>query len=133
MELLKETAAIISAYVANNPVPQADVPALIKSVHATLAGLSTPADTPAAGHSPAVPVKKSVTPDSIICLECGKPLKMIKRHLRSDHSLTVEEYRARWNLPFDYPTTAENYAAQRSEFAKKIGLGRNATGRKAAA
>ena len=126
-ELLKLASEIVAAYVSNNPVPVADLPAMIKSVHATLGVLS------GAGHGeamtsqkPAVPIKKSVTPEYIICLEDGKKLKMLKRYLRSNYNMTPEEYRAKWGLPADYPMVAPNYAAQRSEFAKKIGLGRNA-------
>lgn len=122
MDHLKETAAIVSGYVTNNPVPQAAIPALIRSVHTSLAGLARYA---VADRAPAVPVKKSITADWIVCLECGRPLKTMRRHLRSRHSLTIAEYRARWGLPFCYPVTAKSYAAQRSEYARKNGLGRH--------
>ncbi|HET7336191.1 MAG TPA: MucR family transcriptional regulator [Rhizomicrobium sp.] len=124
-DLLKLTSDIVAAYVSNNAIAVADIPGMIKSVHATLGGLSSASthDLPTA-QKPAVPVKKSVTPEHIICLEDGKKLKMLKRYLRSNYSMTPEEYRTKWNLPADYPMVAPNYAAQRSEFAKKIGLGR---------
>jgi predicted transcriptional regulator len=125
-DLLKLATEIVAAYVSNNPVPVSELPAMIKSVHATLGGLSsgTAADIQTA-QKPAVTVKKSVTPEFIVCLEDGKKLKMLKRYLRSRYSLSPEEYRAKWGLPPDYPMVAPNYAAQRSEFAKKIGLGRS--------
>lgn len=124
-DLLKLTSDIVAAYVSNNAIAVADIPGMIKSVHSTLGGLSSTSahDMPTA-QKPAVPVKKSVTPEHIICLEDGKKLKMLKRYLRSNYSMTPEEYRTKWNLPADYPMVAPNYAAQRSEFAKKIGLGR---------
>ncbi|MGA7712755.1 MAG: MucR family transcriptional regulator [Rhizomicrobium sp.] len=125
--LLKLVTDIVAAYVSNNPVPVADLPAMIRSVHATLGGLS-------GGHvgdvqtsqKPAISVKKSVTPEYLICLEDGKKLKMLKRYLRSRYGLSPDQYRAKWGLPADYPMVASNYAAQRSEFAKKIGLGKPA-------
>lgn len=126
-DLLKLASDIVAAYVSNNPIPVTEVPGMIKSVHATLGGLSTgmPSEV-ASSQKPAVPVKKSVTPEYIVCLEDGKKLKMLKRYLRSRYNLNPDEYRAKWGLPADYPMVAPNYAAQRSEFAKKIGLGRTA-------
>lgn len=126
-EILKLASDIVAAYVSNNPVPVADLPGMIKSVHTTLGGLTgaTSSDT-AIAQKPAIPVKKSITPEYIICLEDGKKLKMLKRYLRSRYSLSPDEYRTKWGLPADYPMVAPNYAAQRSEFAKKIGLGRSA-------
>lgn len=126
-DLLKFASDIVAAYVANNPIPVGEIPGMIKSIHATLGGLAGGiiADG-ASGQKPAIPVKKSITPEYIICLEDGKKLKMLKRYLRSRYNLTPEEYRAKWGLPADYPMVAPNYAAQRSEFAKKIGLGRTA-------
>ncbi len=126
-ELLKLASEIVAAYVSNNPLPVEDLPGMIKSVHATLGGLSPgiPVEM-AASQKPAVPVKKSVAPEYIVCLEDGKKLKMLKRYLRSRYNMSPEEYRAKWQLPPDYPMVAPNYAAQRSEFAKKIGLGRAA-------
>src|ERR1700679_3775927 len=126
-DLLRLASDIVAAYVSNNPVPVSELPSMIKSVHATLGGLSggTPMEMQTAP-KPAVTVKKSITPEFIVCLEAGKKLKMLKRYLRSRYSLSPEEYRAKWGLPADYPMVAPNYAAQRSEFAKKIGLGRSA-------
>jgi predicted transcriptional regulator len=126
--LLKLVTDIVAAYVSNNPVPVGELPAMIKSVYATLGSL-------AGGHvgdavtsqKPAIPVKKSITPEYLICLEDGKKLKMLKRYLRSRYGLNPDQYRTKWGLPADYPMVASNYAAQRSEFAKKIGLGRPAT------
>jgi predicted transcriptional regulator len=126
-DLLKFATSIVAAYVSNNPVPVADLPSMIKSVYATLGGLSgaSPSDS-GTTQKPAVNIKKSITPEYVICLEDGKKLKMLKRYLRSRYNLTPEEYRAKWGLPADYPMVAPNYAEQRSQFAKKIGLGRNA-------
>ncbi|HEX4533909.1 MAG TPA: MucR family transcriptional regulator [Rhizomicrobium sp.] len=131
-DLLRLASEIVSAYVSNNTVPVSELPAMIKSVHSTLGGLSGSGHgEPSTTQKPAVPVKRSVTPEYIVCLEDGKKLKMLKRYLRSNYNLTPEEYRAKWGLPADYPMVAPNYAAQRSEFAKKIGLGRNAPAQKA--
>lgn len=130
-ELLKLVSDIVAAYVSNNPLPVSELPAMIKSVHTTLGTLSGVAVSDVlTSQKPAVPVKKSVTNEFIICLEDGKKLKMLKRYLRSNYNLTPEEYRAKWGLPADYPMVAPNYAAQRSEFAKKIGLGKNAPAHK---
>ncbi|HUO97625.1 MAG TPA: MucR family transcriptional regulator [Rhizomicrobium sp.] len=126
-ELLKLASDIVAAYVSNNPVPVSELPAMIKSVHATLGGLSGGAAGEAVtAQKPALPVKKSITPEYLVCLEDGKKLKMLKRYLRSRYGLSPDQYRAKWGLPADYPMVASNYAAQRSEFAKKIGLGRSA-------
>jgi MucR family transcriptional regulator, transcriptional regulator of exopolysaccharide biosynthesis len=122
-EILKLVTEIVAAYVSKNPVPAEELPNVIKSVHATLGGFQG-ANEPVLARAPAVPVKKSVTPDYIVCLEDGKKLKMLKRYLRAQYGLTPEAYRAKWNLPADYPMTAPNYAARRSEFAKQIGLGK---------
>lgn len=124
-EILKLASDIVAAYVSNNPVPVSDLPAMIRSVHSTLGGLSGADGLDiVTSQKPAVTVKKSITPDYLICLEDGKRLKMLKRYLRSRFSLTPDQYRAKWGLPADYPMVASNYAARRSEFAKKIGLGR---------
>ncbi|HEY8697950.1 MAG TPA: MucR family transcriptional regulator [Rhizomicrobium sp.] len=124
-DLLKLASDIVAAYVSNNPVPVSDLPSMIKSVHGTLGGLSSGVGGEAmTSQKPAVPIKRSVTPEFIICLEDGKKLKMLKRYLRSNYNLTPESYRAKWGLPADYPMVAPNYSTQRSEFAKKIGLGR---------
>ena len=122
-ELLGLTEKIVSAYVANNAVSSANLPDLIKAVYAALDNVSTGAGTPSLP-KPAVPIKRSVTPNHVVCLEDGKKFKMLKRHLKTDHNLTPKEYRDRWGLPSDYPMTAPNYAKARSELAKKIGLGR---------
>ena len=123
-------ADIVSAYVSNNSVPSGDLPGLINDIHSALlrVGGGT-VEAPAEAPKPAVPVKKSVTPDYIVCLEDGKRLKMLKRYLRSRYNMSPEEYRRKWNLPADYPIVAPNYAAQRSAFAKKIGLGHIDNGR----
>ncbi|MBN9555060.1 MAG: MucR family transcriptional regulator [Alphaproteobacteria bacterium] len=122
-EILKLVTEIVSAYVSKNPVAAEDLPNVIKSVHATL-GAFQGGEAVVLARQPAVPVKKSVTPDYIVCLEDGKKLKMLKRYLRAQYGLTPEAYRAKWNLPADYPMTAPNYAARRSEFAKQSGLGK---------
>ncbi len=123
--VMKMAVDIVSAYVSNNPLPSAQITEVIRSVYGTLDALSgAPADVREEAPRPAVPVKKSVTPDYLICLEDGKKLKMLKRHLRTNYGMTPDEYKAKWGLPADYPIVAPNYASQRSEFAKKIGLGR---------
>ena len=123
--LIRYAATIIEAYVSNNRVSAAELMGFVKDVHATLAGLANPGgESAATNQKPAVPVKKSITPDYVICLEDGKKLKMLKRYLRTKYGLTTDEYRTKWGLPADYPMVAPNYAARRSEFAKKIGLGR---------
>jgi len=126
-ELLKLVSEIVASYVSNNPVPVSELPAMIRSVHATLGGLSGALAIDAVtSQKPAVTIKKSITPEYLICLEDGKKLKMLKRYLRSRYGLSPDQYRTKWGLPADYPMVASNYAAQRSEFAKKIGLGRSA-------
>src|SRR5829696_9183554 len=117
-------ADIVSAYVSNNSVPVADLPSLLNSIHAALAGTAQGQhEEPRTEVVPAVSVKKSVTPDAIICLEDGKKFKSLKRHLRTTYNLTPEQYRAKWNLPHDYPMVAPSYAKARSELAKTMGLG----------
>ncbi|MFN6954913.1 MAG: MucR family transcriptional regulator [Acetobacteraceae bacterium] len=124
-ELLALTAQIVSAHLSHNTVAPGDVASLIRDVHGTLAGLAggAAAAAPAEKPTPAVPVKKSIHPDYLICLEDGKKLKMLKRHLKSAFNMTPEQYRERWGLPADYPMVAPNYAEKRSELAKRIGLG----------
>ena len=119
-------AQIVAAYVSTNSVQSSDVPTLITSIYQSLKALGQPqeATEPPADQKPAVPVKKSVTPDYIICLEDGKKLKMLKRHLSSSYGMTPDEYRAKWGLPNDYPMVAPNYAKARSDLAVKLGLGR---------
>ena len=127
-EILTMTTQIVSAYVSHNELSGSQIPEVIRSVYATLnAQKSGGAAAAQAPQKPAVTVRKSITPEFIICLEDGKKLKMLKRHLRTTYGLTPEEYRAKWGLSADYPMVAPNYAAQRSAFAKKIGLGRKAT------
>ncbi len=125
-DLLGLTEKIVSAHVANNAVSSADLPNLIRAVYAALDKVRTGAATPSLP-KPVVPIKRSVTPDYIVCLEDGRKMKMLKRHLRTTFNMTPNEYRARWGLPPDYPMTAPNYAKARSEMAKKIGLGKKAT------
>jgi predicted transcriptional regulator len=125
-EILSLTAKIVAAHVSKNTVPVEELPSLIKSVHASLLGLDKPAEAVAERPQPAVPIKKSITPDYIVCLEDGKKLKMLKRHLKTAYNLTPEQYRERWSLPPDYPMVAPNYARQRSRLAKEIGLGTRA-------
>src|SRR5687767_14521540 len=125
-ELLRMTAEVVSAYVSNNTLATGQLADVIQAVYNSLRGLEGQvAEPPSEPLKPAVPVRKSVTPEFLVCLEDGKKLKMLKRHLRSTYNLTPDEYRAKWGLPPDYPMVAPNYAQQRSEFAKKIGLGRN--------
>jgi predicted transcriptional regulator len=122
-ELLRLTTEVAAAYLSNNSLAATQLPEVIRTIHASLAALQS-VGAAAEPPTPAVPVKKSVTPEYIICLEDGKKLKMLKRHLRTTYNMTPDEYRAKWNLGADYPMVAPNYAAQRSAFAKKIGLGR---------
>jgi len=119
------TSEIVAAFVSNNPVQVSELPTLIKSVYDALSGVSSHTAQVAEPEKlvPAVPIKKSVTPDYIVWLEDGKQLKMLKRHLNTTFGMTPDEYRAKWGLPSDYPMTAPNYAAQRSTLAKAIGLG----------
>ncbi len=121
-ELLEHTTRIVAAHVANNAMPAADLPRLIATVHETLAKLGP--EEPAPRPEPAVPIKQSVKPEYIVCLDDGKKLKMLKRHLKTAYNMTPDDYRKRWGLPSDYPMVAPNYAATRSKLAKKIGLGR---------
>ena len=128
-DVLALTAQIVSAHVANNAVAPESLPGLIQDVYRTLSGVGKEA-APAEKPQPAVPVKKSVFPDHIVCLEDGKKLKMLKRHLKTAYNMTPEQYRERWGLPPDYPMVAPNYARHRSTLAKKIGLGTKPRGRK---
>jgi predicted transcriptional regulator len=132
--LLNLTAQISAAYVENNTVGISDIPAVMTAVYQSLARLSEGAAAPEARPDPAVPIRKSITPEFIICLEDGKKLKMLKRHLKTAYNMTPEQYRERWGLAADYPMVAPNYARQRSKLAKQIGLGtaRRTGARKAA-
>lgn len=122
-ELLALTADIVSSHLSNNSVPVSELPKLIEDVYNSLKGVGEQTATEERPQ-PAVPVRKSVTPDYIICLEDGKQLKMLKRYIKTRYNMTPEEYRERWNLPADYPMVAPNYAEQRRKLAKQIGLGR---------
>lgn len=121
-ELLKWTSEIVAAHVRNSSMNIADLPSLIQSVHGALRGISGGEDL--SKQEPAVPIKRSITPDFIVCLEDGMKLKMLKRHLSTSYNMTPDEYREKWELPSDYPMVAPNYARQRSTLAKKIGLGK---------
>jgi len=123
LDLLTQATDIVAAYVSNNAISPSDLPGLLKVVHAKLGELAD-ASTEAPRPDPAVPIKKSVTDHHIICLEDGAKLKMLKRYLRTHYDMSPDEYRARWGLPADYPMVAPEYARRRSDFAKKIGLGK---------
>ena len=128
-DIVELTSDIVAAYVGNNAVPSSDLPSLINDVYRALAGaVSGASDKPAADAKPAVPVRRSVTPEYIICLEDGKKFKSLKRHLRTHYNLTPEQYREKWNLPHDYPMVAPEYAKARSALAKKMGLGQRRGG-----
>jgi predicted transcriptional regulator len=128
-EILRMAVDVVAAYLSNNQVATSQISDIIQSVFSSLSSLEGEApEPPSEAPKPATSVRKSVTPEYIICLEDGKKLKMLKRHLRTTYHMTPEEYRAKWNLPPDYPMVAPNYAKQRSEFAKKIGLGRKGGG-----
>ena len=125
-------ATIVSAYISNNSLPMTELPALIAAVHLTVAKLagSAPEAIPAEAPKPAVPVKKSITDDFLVCLEDGRKFKSLKRHLRTRYNMTPEQYRAKWQLPPDYPMVAPGYAETRSRMAKDMGLGQQRRGRK---
>lgn len=124
-DVLALTANIVAAHVSKNSLPTDDLPGLIRQVYQTLSTVGTTA-APVERPQPAVPIKRSVTNDFIVCLEDGKKLKMLKRHLKTSYNMSPEEYRERWGLPADYPMVAPNYAKQRSRLAKQIGLGTRA-------
>jgi len=117
------TADIVAAHVSNNSVAVNDLPTLIANVHMALAKLDSPAPLPEVKQEPAVSIRTSIKPDYVVCLEDGKKLKMLKRHLMTHYQMTPDQYRAKWGLPADYPMVAPNYAEQRRTLAKKIGLG----------
>lgn len=123
-ELLTLTTEVVAAYVSNNTVPADQLSSIISTVYGCLRTVATESSAEVhAVATPAVPLKKSITPDAIICLNCGKPMKMLKRHLSAEHGLSIADYRAHWDLASDYPSVAPNYAAARSAMARKIGLG----------
>ena len=124
-EVLRMTTQVVAAYVGHNNVGEAQIPEVIKSVYASLAGLDGHTELGAkAKQKPAVPIKKSITDDYLICLEDGEKFKMLKRHLRTTYGLSPEDYRAKWGLGSEYPMVAPNYSKRRSAFAKQIGLGK---------
>ncbi len=128
--LIKMTTTVVAAYLTNNSIASNQISEVIHAIHGALKGLASGGGEPEPEPlRPAVAIKKSITSDYIICLEDGKQLKMLKRHLRTTYGMTPEEYRAKWGLPADYPMVAPNYAQQRSDFAKRIGLGRQTTRR----
>ena len=126
--LLTLTADVVAAHVSNNSVGMADLPDLIARVPGALAGLGGPIEKPVEEQKPAVSIRSSVKPDYIVCLEDGKKLKMMRRHLMTHYGMTPEDYRAKWNLPKDYPMVAPNYAEIRRTLAKQIGLGTKGRG-----
>lgn len=130
-DVLSLTAEIVAAHVSNNTVPLADLPALIQQVFQTLSAIGNGDPQQQPRPEPAVAVKKSVMPDYIVCLEDGKKLKMLKRHLKTAYNMTPEKYRERWGLPSDYPMVAPNYAKQRSQLARELGLGTKTKRRRA--
>jgi predicted transcriptional regulator len=132
-DLLRMTTDVVSAYLGRNDLPAEQIPEVIHTVFGSLRELdASGTEIKVEPPKPAVSVRKSVAPDYIICLEDGKKLKMLKRHLRTMYNMSPDEYRAKWGLPSDYPMVAPNYARQRSDFAKQIGLGRNANGKNGA-
>ena len=122
-DILALTTEIVSAYLSNNAVSATEIPGVIEQVFKTLSNVNSDSSVMTDRPQPAVPIKKSVNPDYIVCLEDGKKLKMLKRHLKTAYNMTPEQYRERWGLPSDYPMVAPNYAKQRSKLAKDIGLG----------
>ena len=125
--MLRMTTDVVSAYVGNNTTATNQLPDLIKTVHSSLNALGE-AQAAESAPKPAVPVRRSLTPEYLVCLEDGKKLKMLKRYLRTTYDMSPDEYRQKWGLPADYPMVAPNYAKRRSEFAKRIGLGRRGRG-----
>lgn len=130
-DLAEITAEVVCAYVANNTIPAAELPNLVTDIHATLVGLvdkakASTSEQEMEKQKPAVPIKRSVKPELLVCLECGLEFKSLKKHLRASHDLSPEEYRMKWGLPADYPMVAPAYAERRSDLAKKLGLGRKA-------
>lgn len=123
MSNINHVANIVAAYLSNNPISAAELPRLMKTVHDAIENLGQPAPVPIEPQAPAVPVKKSIQPDYLICLEDGRKMKSLKRHLMTSFNLTPDQYRAKWGLSKDYPMVAPNYAAVRSQMAKRIGLG----------
>ncbi len=124
-ELINLTSKIVSAYLEHNSIEKDEIPALIQNIHNSLVGLTNSHSIISKGPlTPSVPIKSSITPDYLICLEDGKKLKLLKRYLRTKYNITPEQYRQKWGLPLDYPMVSPNYAKRRSSFAKEIGLGK---------
>jgi predicted transcriptional regulator len=123
-DLIGLTASLVAAYLRGNPMPTSELADFIRTTHAALTETQAPQAQPVATQQPAVSVKKSITPGAMICLECGGRKQMLKRHLSTAHGLSIDDYKAKWTLPADYPMTAPGYASTRSELAKKMGLGR---------
>ena len=121
---IRLAAQIVSAYLRNNELPVGEISNLISGTYAALLRTTSPVEPQVVSAQPAISIKKSISPDALSCLDCGKPQKMLKRHLMAAHGMTVDEYRSKWSLPSDYPMVAPNYALVRSDMAKKIGLGR---------
>lgn len=122
-QILSLTADIVASHVSNNSVAVSDLPGLIRSVHGALAGVGGMVEAVVEKREPAVSIRQSIKPDHLVCLEDGKKLKMLKRHLMTHYNLTPDQYRRKWNLPAEYPMVAPNYTEQRRDLAKKIGLG----------
>ena len=122
--IVEKTSEIVAAFVSNNETPPADLPVLIQAVYRALSGISGAAPEPEARKEPAVSIRRSVTPDHLVCLEDGRKFKSLKRHLRTKYDMSPEDYRAKWGLPKDYPMVAPSYAAARSALAKNMGLGK---------
>jgi predicted transcriptional regulator len=129
-DLIEVTAGLVAAFVGGNTIAASDVPTLIRTVHQALSNVGVKVEASEAGREPAVSIRRSITPDYLICLEDGRKFKSLKRHLRTKYDLSPEQYRARWDLPKDYPMVAPNYAQARSDLAKQMGLGQG--GRKPA-
>ena len=123
-DLVRYTVQVVAAYLGKNPVATSGLADLINTTYQSLASAGDGGEEPASAQVPAVSIRRSVKPDAITCLDCGKQMKMLKRHLRTEHGLSVADYRAKWSLPADYPMVAPEYAQRRSEFAKTIGLGK---------
>jgi predicted transcriptional regulator len=123
-DLIDLTAGLVAAYLRGNPMPISELADFIRTTHRALAAAQVPYAQPAAPQQPAISVKKSITPGAMICLECGSHKQMLKRHLHTAHGLSVDDYKAKWSLPANYPMTSPDYASTRSVLAKKIGLGK---------
>ena len=126
-DLVRHTAKLVAAYLRGTPLPVSELADFIRTTHTALAEIKDPQAQSVAPQQPAISIKKSITPGAMICLECGLPKQMLKRHLSTAHGLSVDDYRAKWSLPANYPMTSPDYASTRSQLAKQIGLGRRPT------